>query len=201
MIAGYLAAVAVLALLTVLPGPDFAVVSRFAVTDGREAGVRAAVGVVAGLAVWGLVTICGLAAILAASAEAYAAVKIVGAAYLLAIGIGMLWRGGGGSAAASSGRREPLRTGATTNLLNPKIAVFYATVLPTLVPPGAAAVVWMVLLVATHAAISLVWLCACALTLSTSVRLARPAVRDVLARVTGVALIGFGLRLALSGRD
>lgn len=198
----YFTAVGILALLVVVPGPDLAVVSRFALVGGRHSGIRAATGVVAGLAVWGVVTVAGLAAVLAASAEAYTVVRIAGAVYLVAIGIRLLWRGSGGRDAtgAGGGLGRPVRTGALTNLFNPKIAVFYATILPTLVPVGGSAAVWLAVLVATHAALSFAWLVLCATALSASSRLAEPAFRRPLDRVTGAVLVSFGLRIAISGR-
>lgn len=205
MSTSYLAAVGALALLTLLPGPDVAVVTRFALSGTRTAGARVAVGVVAGLAVWGMLTAAGLAAVLAASAAAYTVVKIAGAVFLTAMGVRMLWRSrttGGHPAAAPPVRTgHPTRTGLLTNLLNPKIAVFYTGLLPSLVPPGGSPRLWLPLLVATHAGLSFAWLVGYAAVLSRSRSvLGRPRVRAVLDRVTGCVLIGFGVRVAADVR-
>jgi threonine/homoserine/homoserine lactone efflux protein len=202
MWASYVAAVGALALLTLLPGPDVAVVTRFALSGVAAAGARAAVGVVAGLAVWGALTVLGLAAVLAASATAYTVVKITGAVFLVAMGVRMLWR-----SRRQDGRPEkapaghPARSGLLTNLLNPKIAVFYTGLLPSLVPPGGSPHAWLPLLVATHVVLSLAWLLAYAAAMSRSrTVLGRPRVRTVRDRVAACVLIGFGVRVAAQVR-
>ncbi|MEO6532777.1 MAG: LysE family transporter, partial [Pseudolysinimonas sp.] len=91
MLLAFLAAVGALALLTVLPGPDFAVVVRWA-ASGRRSGLLAAGGVVTGLLVWGALTVLGLSALLAASPIAYAVVRYAGAAYLIWMALRLLWR-------------------------------------------------------------------------------------------------------------
>jgi threonine/homoserine/homoserine lactone efflux protein len=205
VLGSYLTAVAVLALLAVVPGPDVAVVTRFALTSGRPAAVRAALGVVLGLLVWGVLTVLGLAAVLASSAQAYTVVKLVGAAYLVLMGVRTLWRSRMSSGVSGDGpgpaRGRPLRVGLLTNLLNPKIAVFYTSVLPSLVPHGASPVIWLAVLVATHVALSLGWLTGYAVVFSRSRSLlGGPRVRRCLDWMTGVVLIGFGLRLAAETR-
>ncbi|WP_432036317.1 LysE family translocator [Streptomyces cucumeris] len=195
-------AAGVLALLTVVPGPDMAVVTERAIASGRAEALRTAAGITTGLLVWGVCTVAGLAAVLAASAEAYFVVKILGAVYLVCLGAQALWRSrraarpepgrpvGGGS-------KRAFTTGLTTNILNPKIAVFYTGLLPTLAPDGLPAATGMSLLVALHAALTLSWLggYACLVSRARGV-FQRPRVRRVLDRVTGVVLIGFGARIA-----
>ena len=197
-----LAAVLVLALLTVVPGPDVAVVTRVALGSGRLAAARTAAGVAAGCLVWGVLTAAGLAAILAASAHAYAVVKLVGAAYLVFLGVQALWRSRRGTASAASesaprGEGRPFVTGLLTNLLNPKIAVFYTGLLPQLVPAGAPVGITLLGLVVVHAVLGLVWLNAYAALLH-GVRgtPTRPRVRRAMERVTGAVLIGFGVQVA-----
>jgi threonine/homoserine/homoserine lactone efflux protein len=201
----YLDACLLLALLVMVPGPDFAVVARFAVAGRSGDGRRAAYGVVLGLLGWGLATALGLAALLAASAALFDVVRLLGAVYLLALGLLLLVRSAGGEAASAEGPAgsdaRPFRTGLTTNLLNPKIAVFYTAVLPSLVPGGVAAAPWLALLVLTHVALSFLWLAASATLLSRGrSRLGRPPVRRALEGATGAVLVGFGLELARSSR-
>jgi threonine/homoserine/homoserine lactone efflux protein len=201
MIGGLLAATGVLALLTVVPGPDMAVVTRTALTAGRPAATRAAAGIVTGLAVWGVLTVAGLAAVLAASAGAYTVVRLVGAAYLVVLGIQTLRRRGhrhdGTATTAAVASGSPFRTGLVSNLLNPKIAVFYTAALPQLVPDGAPEAPTLAALVAIHVVLSLAWLHVYA---GLVALLDRGRVRRWLDTVTGTVLVGLGLRLALDDR-
>ncbi|MFD8148365.1 LysE family translocator [Streptomyces sp. NPDC059708] len=215
------AATGVLALLTLVPGPDMAVVTRRAVSRGRADGLRTVGGIAAGLLLWGALTVAGLAALLAASAEVYLAVKLAGAAYLCFLGVQSLRRtgvrgpadggeagpgdgdrAGGGGTGADGGRRErggAWRTGLVNNALNPKIAVFYTGLLPTLAPPGLRPAAGMALLVLVHVLLTLAWLGTYVYVLSRARRFfARPRVRRAMDRVTGVVLIGFGVRVATS---
>lgn len=199
MLAAYLAATGVLAVLVLLPGPDFAIVTRFTLNEGRRAGLRAACGVVLGLVAWGGVTLAGLGTALAASAEIFDVLRLLGCAYLLFLGVRLLWRGQA-SPPRASGNTSALRAGLLTNLLNPKIAVFYSAVLPSLVPGGAPASLWLLLLLATHVALSLAWLAACAALLAASGRFAKPGFHRTVDRVAGVVLIALGIRVAVLSR-
>lgn len=205
VLAAYAAAAGVLALLTIVPGPDVAVVTRFALTSGRRGGIEAALGVVIGLLIWGTLTVLGLAAVLAASSTAYTIVKVAGATYLVWLGLRALWRSRTEPAADEAqprrAARHPLRTGLTTNLLNPKIAVFYTSVLPSLVPHGGPPIVWLPILVLTYVVLALTWLTGSAAMLSRSRSvLDTPRVRQLIDAVTGVVLIGFGVRVAIETR-
>lgn len=205
MISALLAAAAVLALLTLVPGPDMAVVTQAALTGGRSSGFRVAVGIISGLLVWGLLTVLGLSALLAASAEAYTAVKLAGAAYLIYLGARALW-GSRSSQLRSidtprSQKAGTWKTGFTTNLLNPKIAVFYTSLLPQLVPAGWPTGPSLALLVLIHAAISIAWLSAYVVLLSRArSTFEQPKVRQALERITGTVLLGFGAKIALEAR-
>ncbi|MFF8597951.1 LysE family translocator [Streptomyces sp. NPDC015232] len=208
MVYAFLAAAGVLALLTMVPGPDMAVVTRRAVAAGRRDGLLTVAGITSGLLVWGVLSVAGLAAVLAASATAYTVVKLAGAAYLVFLGVQALRaarRGGparSGSAepapappAAPSG--QPWRTGLVSNVLNPKIAVFYTGLLPTLAPHGLSPHTGMALLVLLHAVLTVLWLSGYVLLLTKArAFFARAAVRRAMERITGVVLIGFGLKVA-----
>ncbi|MGW7462950.1 LysE family translocator [Streptomyces sp. NPDC054797] len=207
MLPALLGATGILVLLTVVPGPDMAIVTRQAVTRGRGDGLRTVAGIAVGLLVWGALTVAGLAALLAASAEVYLVVKLAGAAYLCRLGIRCL-RGPGtepevgpGAGPAEDRPEAPgggaWRTGLVANVLNPKIAVFYTGLLPTLAPPGLRPATGMALLVLIHVLLTLVWLGTYVYVLSRARRFfARPRVRRALDRTTGVVLIGFGVRVA-----
>ncbi|WP_371677815.1 LysE family translocator [Streptomyces sp. NBC_01276] len=205
------AATGVLALLTLVPGPDMAIVTRRAVSRGRADGLRTVGGIAAGLLLWGALTVAGLAALLAASAEVYLGVKLAGAAYLCFLGIQSLRRPGGGpeggspggpdgaGSGAGGGSGSAWRTGLVSNALNPKIAVFYTGLLPTLAPHGLRPAAGMALLVLVHVLLTLLWLGTYVYVLSHARRFfTRPRVRRTMDRVTGVVLIGFGVRVATS---
>jgi threonine/homoserine/homoserine lactone efflux protein len=218
-----LAALGTLALLTVLPGPDVAVVTRVSLASGRRAAFGAALGIATGCLVWGLLTAAGLAALLATSATAFTVVKLAGAGYLIWLGLQAWWstrRPAGstrtptvlepvtlaaGEAPTSEARRSSAqslasawRTGLVANLLNPKIGVFYTSLLPQLVPSGWPTAETVIGLVLAHDVMGLLWLNGYALMLHRARgTLNRPQVRRALDRLTGSALIGFGLRVAL----
>lgn len=200
MLGHYVSAAAVLCLLALVPGPDVAVVTRCAVRGGRRAGFAAAAGVVVGLAIWAVLAVAGLAAVLAASATAYTVVRLAGAGYLLALGITQLWR----ARAVNSQRetewrsdRSAWKAGALTNLLNPKVAVIYTSLLPSLVPRTGATTGWLGLLALTHITLSLLILLVYAAAAGAFRRaLSGPGGRSTLQRITGVTLIGLGIRVA-----
>ncbi|WP_031082844.1 LysE family translocator [Streptomyces sp. NRRL WC-3549] len=204
MLVQFVTAAGVLAVLTMVPGPDMAVVTERAVASGWRDGLRTVGGITAGLLVWGVLAVAGLAAVLAASATAYTAVKLAGAAYLLFLGVQSLLRSRRRrsrqpAAASATPRGNPWRTGLVSNVFNPKIAVFYTGLLPTLAPAGLSPHTGMALLVLVHTVLTALWLGGYVLLLAKArAFFERPAVRRAMDRVTGVVLIGFGLRVATS---
>ncbi|MGW3322754.1 LysE family translocator [Streptomyces virginiae] len=141
----------------------------------------------------------GLAALLAASAEVYLVVKPAGAAYLCLLGLRALLRPGseGADERPGAGAGGAWRTGLVADVLNPKIAVFCRGLLPALAPAGLRPAVGMALLVLVHVLLTVVWSGTYVYVLSRAGRFfARPRVRRVLDRATGVVLIGFGVRVA-----
>ena len=127
-------------LIVLLPGPDTLVVVRSILRGGRRQGTLTALGNLSGLTVWVLGAALGLAAMLEASEVGYAALRIVGACYLVFLGV-QAWRSRGQVAHPEQARRSVLgtgfRAGVLTNLLNPKVGVFFVTFLPGFVPDGA----------------------------------------------------------------
>lgn len=197
----YAAFLAVAALLTVTPGPDMAVVTRSALEGGWGAGVRTTLGINAGLLAWALAAALGVAAVVAASAEAFTALKVVGAAYLVWLGIQALRRGGEPAGTGAPKLRNAFRSGLYANLLNPKIGVFYSTLLPQFVVSGRSIVLQSIALALAHNLMGLIWLPAYArVVVWAGDVLRRPRVRRALDRLTGVVLIGLGLRVALERR-
>jgi threonine/homoserine/homoserine lactone efflux protein len=195
-------------LLTVTPGLDTALVLRAAVTRGRRDAAATALGVVAGVLAWGAAAAVGVSALLTASTVAYGALRLAGAGYLVWLGGRILWRlvrrrapvDAGSPSVAAGGAWRSARTGLLTNLLNPKVGAFYVSVLPQFLPPGTSPLAMGVLLALVHAVLSLVWFAGLVLGAVAARRwLQRPGVGRTVEGVTGVALLGFGLRLALPG--
>lgn len=199
--AAVLAFTGVAALLTITPGVDMALVARSALSGGRRAALATTWGVVVGCLAWAAASALGVAAVLAASATAYDALRLAGAGYLVWLGIGALRRSGRDPVVPAGGaappRRSAFRVGLLTNLANPKIAVFYGAVLPTFVPVAADVLLWSLVLAAIHGLLGLVWLSAYAYALTRARTLFdRPAVRRRVDRLTGGVLVALGLRLA-----
>ncbi|MDX6597441.1 MAG: hypothetical protein QOE87_1328 [Gaiellales bacterium] len=196
------------AIVIVSPGPDTALVTKNALMHGRRPAIATAFGVVGGLLVWTLAAAFGVAAVVHASATAFTAMKLAGAAYLIWLGIQTLRAAGhrGREDEQVPDRRRPdvvrgFRQGLINDLANPKIAAFFTSLLPQFVDPGQSVLLPVLVLGALFAAITLAWLVAFAVTASKAGGLlTRPRVKAGLDRLTGVVLIGLGLRLATERR-
>ena len=182
------AALAIVLVLT--PGPDSMLVLGRAVREGRSSALAAGLGVVAGLTAWAAAAAVGVAAFVTSSGAAYDALRSVGAAYLVWIGVQHLRSSG---AAHDAGGRS-FRAGVATNLLNPKIAVFYVSVLPQFGDDGAE----IAALAAIHVALSLLWLSCLAVAGSRAASGLRPVVQRRLEVLGGGVLVVLGVRLAVS---
>jgi threonine/homoserine/homoserine lactone efflux protein len=196
--------VAAAGLMTITPGLDTAMVLRTAAVEGHRTAALAALGIVLGCLAWGAAVALGLGVLLAASSLAYTALKWAGAAYLAWLGIRLLLsprsRFDLAKAGTARGGNWWLR-GFLTNLLNPKVGVFYVSFLPQFVPAHVAAGPFIFLLAAIHAALGVVWFAALIAATSPLKRwLQRAAVVRWLDRLTGLVFLGFGLRLALDRR-
>ena len=191
--------------IILLPGPDTAVVTKNALIHGREAALGSAIGSNVGVSIWTLATALGLAAVLKSSATVYDALKLIGALYLVWIGLRTLWdsrRAGDGDGSASSRRvvdaRGGFRQGLMTDLANPKVGIFFTSLLPQFVSPHGSPLLQMLLLGAIYIAFSLVWMCGYALAaVRLSHVLSRAKVKAGIDRFSGVVLVGVGIRLAI----
>jgi threonine/homoserine/homoserine lactone efflux protein len=198
--------VGIVALLTITPGADMAMVARSVFTGGRRAAFATTLGISAGCLVWAFASAVGVAAVLAASQTAYDALRLVGAAYLVWLGIQSLLaaRRGDYSPTAASGatrRSSPFRQGLLTNLFNPKIAVFYSTFLPQFIGPGDPALLISMLLAGVHIALGIAWLSIYAWLLARAVEAFKGSrLRRALDALTGTVLVALGLRLAAERR-
>jgi threonine/homoserine/homoserine lactone efflux protein len=199
MLGAALAFAAVAALVTITPGADTALVLRAAIGGGPRAAMVAGAGVCTGVLAWGALTAVGLAALVQASPTAYDALRLLGAAYLLWLGI-RTWRDAGEP--GDHPRTGPwFRTGVVNNLLNPKVAVFYVSFLPQFVPDGAPVLATSLLLAGIHAAEGMLWFALLAgATVRLRLLLAKDRVRRAVQRVTATVLVGFGVRLVLESR-
>jgi threonine/homoserine/homoserine lactone efflux protein len=197
------------AVVIVVPGPDTAIVTKNALLHGRRAALGTAFGVEAGLAVWTLASALGVASIVRASDTAFTVLKLIGAAYLVWLGIQALLaarRGGShadpeSAARAAVGGRGGFRQGLISDLANPKIGAFFTGLLPQFAGPGHSVLIPFLVLGGLFVLMTVVWLCAYALVaVKASEVLRRPRVRATIDRLSGIILIGFGVRLALERR-
>ena len=194
---------AVSAIVILTPGVDMAVVTKNALLHGRAAAQATALGITLGIVVWTFAAALGLAALIAASAPAFTAIKLAGALYLAYLGVQALRRSRGDVLAikAPPARGSALRQGLASNLLNPKIAVFFTSLLPQFVDAHHATAQDLLLLGALFNTMGVIWLLSyAALAARGRAVLGRPAVKRVIDRLSGMALVGLGARLALEHR-
>jgi len=194
-------------LLTIIPGIDTALVLRSAISRGRAYAFAAAAGINAGCLVWGVAAAVGASALLAASELAYRILTLAGAAYMVWLGISLFRASLHPQHAAAT--VDPPRasawhgfvTGLWTNLLNPKIGVFYLATIPQFVPADVSPLLMGVLLAAVHNVMGMAWFTVIILATGFAARwLARDTVAKVTDRITGTVLVAFGAKLALDAR-
>jgi threonine/homoserine/homoserine lactone efflux protein len=176
----------------VSPGPDFALTVRNTVARGRRAGLLTSAGVVSGQLVWASAAAAGVAALIVASRPAFVALRLVGAAYLVYLGAQALvaaWRGRPAHVGRSRGG-SPFVQGLLSNVSNPKMAIFFTSLLPQF-GQSLTALLGHALL---FSLLTMVWL---AFVVQVGDALRVPAVRRVIDAVTGVVLVAFGSRLAV----
>ena len=198
-----LAFLGVAVVVIVTPGPDTALTIRNVLIGGRRAGVLTALGVSTGQAVWTLAATAGVAALLQASEPAFLALRLLGAAYLVWLGCETLVRALRGrpettaSVAARSGRTW-LRQGLLSNLGNPKMPIFFTSLLPQfghtfagLLPLGI-----------VFCSMTFAWLCAYSVAVARAGDVIRRSrVRRTLDAVAGTVLVALGVRLAAEARS
>lgn len=193
------------ALMTVTPGLDTALVLRTATVEGARRAWFAGLGICLGCLAWGVVVAFGLGALLAASELGYRILKYAGAAYLVYLGLKLIFseRAGFGdgldSGPGDAGAALWFRRGLLTNLLNPKVGVFYVSFLPQFVPAGASVAGTTLLLAAIHALLGLAWFASLIVaTRPIAAALRKPRTIRWLDRATGGVFLLFAGRLALS---
>jgi len=191
------------ALLTLTPGLDTALILRTAAVEGPRKALAAALGISLGCLIWGAAVAVGLGALLTASQTAFNVLKWAGAAYLAWMGLQLLLKPRKTYEPAAGDSPSPaggwFRRGLTTNLLNPKIGVFYVSFLPQFVPADVPAAPFIFGLAAMHALIGAVWSCCLiAATRPIAGALKKQGVVTWLDRVTGGLFVAFAAKLALS---
>lgn len=196
------------ALLILVPGPDNALVVRNALRGGPRVGRGTAAGVLTGLVVWAAAAVLGLSALLRASHLGYDVLRYAGALYLLWLGVSSLRSKGASLVIEDDQQTNRPRaagvgylTGVTTNLFNPKVGVFFVSFLPAFVPRGAPVGATSLLFGAMFVIETAVWFAALlALVGRGAAWLRRPRVQQRLGQLSGLVLMGFGLRLATEHR-
>lgn len=208
----FLAFLGISALVIATPGPDTALTIRNTLLGGRRAGTFTALGVAAGQIAWAAATSVGLVALLLASEPVFRAIKLLGAVYLLYLGIQSLR-----SAAArrrSSSNPEPpagerrrvsgsraFRQGVINNMANPKMAIFFASVLPQFAPKGHGMLSALALLGLVFAALTFLWLALYAAAIARAGAFVRGSrLHRAIEGMAGAVLIGLGIRIAVEER-
>jgi threonine/homoserine/homoserine lactone efflux protein len=198
-------------LLTITPGADTMLVIRNVMARGRSSGLWTTVGACCGLFVHATLSALGLSWVLLRSATAFEILKIIGAGYLIWLGLQAVRRairpegdghdlnGGGVAATSVAGRgRRSFLEGFLSNVLNPKVGVFYLAFLPQFMTAGDWVFGKSMLLAAIHFVEGVVWMSALTFFIGgVQAWVNQPRVRRTIEATTGVALIGFGARLAL----
>jgi threonine/homoserine/homoserine lactone efflux protein len=198
-------------LVIVAPGQDTALTIRNTLVGGRSGGIATALGVVTGLATWTVASSAGLAALLVASQPLFLAIRLVGAAYLVFLGVQAIHAAifprtnrGSPSPLREGSRRgwgSAYRQGLISNLSNPKIVVFFLSLFPQFVTRGQASFASLLLLGLIFCSITITWLTLYAVVVARiGDFLRRDRVRRALEATTGLVLIGLGLRLATDRR-
>jgi threonine/homoserine/homoserine lactone efflux protein len=198
------------AVVIMTPGQDTALTIRNTLLGGRAAGVATASGVALGQASWTLAASLGLTALLVASEPAFVAIRVVGAAYLVYLGAHSIWLAIGrhptpvhaeGRPATTLTPRKALRQGALSNLGNPKMAIFFSSLLPQFVQSGSSTFASMLLLGVVFVGMTLAWLSADAMVVARVGHvLRRQRIRRAFDALMGAILVAFGVRLAFDQR-
>lgn len=194
----------VAALLVMSPGPNGMLIAKTVPTSGRMAGFANVAGFVAAFYVHGALAIFGISILIVQSSLAFFVVKMVGAIYLLWIGLKALhdaWRGLANKPNVAPAKRKRTLAkafveGFFTNALNPKVSMFYLAAFPQFIPVGEGAVESAFALVILHSLINAIWFAFMVILLAQLARLARGGTfQRWLKTATGLVFVGFGLKL------
>jgi threonine/homoserine/homoserine lactone efflux protein len=196
-------------LLTIVPGLDTLLVLRTATVEGPRRAMFAGLGICTGCLAWGILVSAGLGAVFAVSNLAYQILRIAGAIYLFYLGVRLLFQRekpalveSTSEPPASRGSLRWFFRGLLTNLLNPKVGVFYVTFLPQFIPSHVNVIGFSILLALIHDVEGILWFAALIFVTQPLARwLRHPRTSTVLNRITGGIFIFFGVRLALERKS
>lgn len=213
MDASFVSFVAISAVVIVTPGPDTALTIRNIFIGGRAGGLFTALGVATGQALWASAASAGVVSILVASERVFNVIKLAGALYLIYLGARSLLsaiRGRAARVSIDDAHRRSMprlsasaafRQGLISNLANPKMAVFFASILPQFVPHGDQVFASLMMLGMVFCSMTFAWLALYAVALSRiQATLIRPRIQRFFEAITGAALVALGARLAFSER-
>ena len=190
--------------LIILPGPDIAIATKNTVTVGRIGGLKTVLGTCCALLIHTSAAILGLSAIIVKSALLFSVFKYVGAVYLIYLGIKTLWSLKKKEEAASVemntksqfGNTSCFKQGFLTNILNPKVAVFFLTFLPQFVDPGSNTFLPFLIMGITYTILTAVWFLLYVYLINhISAFMKKPKTQNIIEGITGTILIGFGIKL------
>ncbi|MEO3868193.1 LysE family translocator [Nonomuraea sp. B12E4] len=193
-------------LVAMVPGVSTAIILRQTLRAGRGSGLAATLGNETGILAWGLAAAFGLSALLVASELAYDVMRVAGAVVLVVMGAQSLWQARKGApqppeGEAVAGWRGPYLAGVGTCLANPKAGVFAMSFLPQFVPPGQSVPLTLVTLALVWVLVDLLWYGLLIWAVARAKAwLGRPAVRRRLEQISGVVLIGLGVRLVVDSK-
>ncbi len=198
-----LAFIGVSVAVAAVPGPDMSLIARNVVRHGRAAGFATSAGICTGILGWAVAAALGVSTLLATSATAFTALKLAGAAYLVYLGIATLRAHNASTAAGANGgsglpwHRAWLQ-GLLSALLNPKLGVFFLTLLPQFIAPGDPPTLRALQLAVLFDLIGLTWLLTYSAMLgAVGAALDRPGPRRLMRWLTGTVLVGLGVRVAV----
>ena len=198
--------VAMCIFLIILPGPDTAIATKNTVIAGKIGGLKTALGTCCALLIHTSAAVLGLSTIIVKSALLFSVFKYVGAVYLIYLGIKTLWLLRKKEVAASVEmdtkskftNKSCFKQGFLTNILNPKVAVFFLTFLPQFVDAGSKTFIPFLLMGITYTVLTALWFILYVYLINqVSTIMKRPKAQNIIEGITGTILIGFGIKLAL----
>jgi RhtB (resistance to homoserine/threonine) family protein len=192
-------------LLILLPGPDTAIATKNTITGGRAGGMKTVFGTLTALLIHTFAAVLGLSALIVKSAFLFSILKYAGACYLIYLGLKSLWTLKKPGRIQDREEQKPeanqvncYRQGFLTNLLNPKVAVFFLTFLPQFLEPGSNTFTQFMIMGLTYTILTFIWfIIYIYLIHQLSAFMKKPAVQKWMEGITGAVLIGFGIKLAM----